>query len=395
MAITFSRSVAALRADGHRVSLVWLLVGTVLLGLWVAWFFFSTVGLYETTSTARLEVGQASHPVQASVSGRVVRTNLALDRAVKAGDVLVELESENEQLQLKESQARSDAYKLQLAALHKEIAAEEQAMQLALETRHAALKEARAKQKESQVVAHFTEEKAKRLDRLRGGQVAELDLLKAQAEAQKNKAGLDTLRHATRRQDRQQQTEVGDRRANLEKLRSEAVRIGGEMATLAAAIQRLQHEIEKRRIRAPISGRLGEIARLAVGAYVKEGARLAAVVPEGKLRGVAEFSATSAMGRIRPGQPTRIRLHGFPWTQYGSVRASVAQVGSETSEGQVRVELELHPGPDCPIPLQHGLPAEVEVEVDRVSPAVLVLRAAGKLLTPDAPPAPPAAGGTR
>jgi membrane fusion protein (multidrug efflux system) len=33
------------------------------------------------------------------------------------------------------------------------------------------------------------------------------------------------------------------------------------------------------------------------------------------------------------------------------------------------------------VPLQHGLPGSVEVEVERASPAALTLRTAGQLLT--------------
>ena len=231
-------------------------------------------------------------------------------------------------------------------------------------------------------MARYSEEKARRLTKLRkGGQMSEMDYLRAEAEAQKSAASADTLRIATSREAREQRTVVRDRLANLEKLRGSLTRVTGDAATVQATIKRLEHNIERRRIRAPISGRLGEIARLAPGAYVKEGDLLASIVPEGTLRSVARFAPEAALGRIRPGQPARIRLHGFPWTQYGSIRATVARVASESTGGQVRVELDLHPDPRSPIPLQHGLPAEVEVEVDRVSPAVLVLRAAGKALS--------------
>ena len=33
----------------------------------------------------------------------------------------------------------------------------------------------------------------------------------------------------------------------------------------------------------------------------------------------------AVVGRIRPGQPARLRLEGFPWTQYGTVAATVAE----------------------------------------------------------------------
>ena len=61
--------------------------------------------------------------------------------------------------------------------------------------------------------------------------------------------------------------------------------------------------------------------------------------------------------------------------------AIVSRVGSEPKDGQVRVELILQPTPGTRIPLQHGLPASAEVEVERVSPAGLVLDAAGRFLT--------------
>ena len=105
------------------------------------------------------------------------------------------------------------------------------------------------------------------------------------------------------------------------------------------------------------------------------------------MRAVAEYTPSAALGRVRPGQPARLRLEGFPWAQYGSLRATVAVVASEPRDGRVRVELELQPDPGSAIPLRHGLPGTAEIEVERVSPATLVLRAAGKLLARPAGPA--------
>jgi hypothetical protein len=73
-------------------------------------------------------------------------------------------------------------------------------------------------------------------------------------------------------------------------------------------------------------------------------------------------------------------LQGYPWTEYGTLSATVANVGNEPSEGRVRVELTLEPHQNTTIPMQHGLPGTAEIEVERVAPAVLALRAAGQLL---------------
>lgn len=66
---------------------------------------------------------------------------------------------------------------------------------------------------------------------------------------------------------------------------------------------------------------------------------------------------------------------------------ALSRVASEVRDGHVRVELGVDPDGASPIPLQHGLPGTVEVRVERLAPATLVLRAAGKLL------ARPAVGG--
>src|SRR5262249_31582928 len=146
-------------------------------------------------------------------------------------------------------------------------------------------------------------------------------------------------------------------------------------------IRRLEADMELRNLRAPVSGRVGEVGDFHVGAVVRPAEKLGAIVPPGLPRAVALFPV-AAVGRLCPGQPARLRLHGFPWTQYGTLTATIAHVGNEPSDGRVRVELTLDPQQDAAIPLEHGLPGTAEVEVERVAPLVLGLRAAGQLLAP-------------
>jgi len=115
-----------------------------------------------------------------------------------------------------------------------------------------------------------------------------------------------------------------------------------------------------------------------VGGFVRAGDQVGSVVPEGKLHVVANFAPPAALGRILPGQTARLRLEGFPWGQYGSVGATVTSVASEIRDGTIRVELALKADDRSRIPLQHGLPGSVEVQVEDISPASLVLRIAAQ-----------------
>ena len=175
----------------------------------------------------------------------------------------------------------------------------------------------------------------------------------------------------------EQRTRTNERKARIEQLTGELNKLRGDQATAGVTIQRLEEEVGRRWIRAPIDGKLGEVAPLRVGTVVHEGDKLAAVIPSGKLRVVANFDPPVALGRIRAGQHARLRLEGFPWAEYGSVGATVTNVASEIRDGSIRVEMALDSDSGSRIPLQHGLPGSVEVEIESLSPANLVLRKAG------------------
>jgi hypothetical protein len=121
------------------------------------------------------------------------------------------------------------------------------------------------------------------------------------------------------------------------------------------------------------------LARVSVYAVTNK-ADLEVDLTSGKLQVVANFDPPAALGRIRPGQHARLRLAGFPWAQYGSVSATITNVASEIRDGSIRVEMALDPNSSSRIPLQHGLPGSVEVQIETVSPANFVLRTVGGLL---------------
>jgi membrane fusion protein (multidrug efflux system) len=387
MSVAFSRTLRSLEADGFRRTSWGLLLAAALMAAWAAWFLFGAVTRYEVSETARLEADRAAHPVQAPVTGRIATTHLTLGREVQAGEVLVELEPDIQQHQVEEARSRLAALDPQIEALRQEVAAEKRALSQSRQASRAALEGARAQFREAEALARLAEQESERSARLHaGGLLPEAELLRAKAEAERRRAAADGLRLALDRLPKEEQARESERQGRIEALHREITRLDGERAAATAALQRVEHERERRRIRAPVAGRIGGVAERRVGEFVDEGDELAAIVPGGTLRIVAYFIPAAALGRIQPGQRARLRLEGFPWAQYGSIAATVSSVASELQNARVRVELAVQASPNSPIPLQHGLPGEVEVEVERVSPVTLALRVAGRLVAGSGPP---------
>lgn len=379
MAVAFAQSMRALTADRGRWSWTGLLVVCMLLGAWGTWFVGARVAVYEVTQSARLEVDQAVYPIATPVAGRIVATHLVVGRAVQAGEVLAELDAEASRLQYEEARTQLVALKAQREARHQEKLAEQAAQEHERQAAGAALAERRAQHHEATIAARAAAEQAAIYNRLhRRGLASRLERLRTRSDADQKQAAAEALHLAISRLESDQRTQDSDRTARLTQFSREVTRLDGEIHTVEATLARLAHTIDQTRVRAPIAGHLGEVDTLQPGAVVRQGDTLGVVLPAGTLRVVANFPPAIALGRVRPGQPARLRLDGFPWAQYGSLAATVTSVATETRHGVIRVELHLEPQAPTAIPLQHGLPGTVEVEVERISPSTLVLRGVGK-----------------
>jgi multidrug resistance efflux pump len=378
MPTAFSRSLRSLGADGFRLSVAGLGAGAALLAVWTGWAVVSRITLVGVSGQARIEADRAAHAIQSPVLGRVVRSNLTVGREVKAGDVLLELETEKEQNQIREQGTQMAVLAPELAALRAQVAAEERARDDERSASRAAIEQARAQSREAKASLGYAEEEARRLAKLRAeGLIAQREYERGRAEAERHRALADSSDIAVKRIDQEQRTRESEREARLRRLDADITKLVGQTASLQSAMPRLNYEVERRKVRAPISGRIGEVAMFRVGAIVQEGEKLGAIVPDGTLAVIAQFPPPAAMGRLRTGQKARMRLHGFPWAQYGAVEATVSRVSSEVRDGSVRVELVVAASP---VPLQHGMPGNVEVEIERISPASLMLRTAGRML---------------
>jgi len=386
MAASFPKTLRALQRDSFRSSAWPIGIAVVVLGAWAAWFFGSEVAVLETSAAARIEVVAEARAIESEVTGRVASANLVLGRHVETGEVLVQIETAELELELAEVKARLAAIEPQLAAIEPEVASEERSIASGGGAARTAAAAARQRLAEVEASLKLAQDEAARVEKLlKSGAVPGVEAVRARSEVERQTAVVEAARLDAGKLELDESTQSSDRTVRIERLRREQARLVGEREIDRAQVGRIEHNITKRTLRAPIAGELGAATPLVPGAMVKTGDVVASVLPASNLRIVAQFSPSSALGRLHVGQRAWMRLDGFAWTQYGALPARVSAVAAETKDGKVRVELEVSPDAPRAIPQQHGLPGTVEVEVEHVAPATLVLRSLGQFLGRSAP----------
>jgi multidrug resistance efflux pump len=381
MSTAFSRTFHALAADTPTRSAIRILVATAFVAAWLLWMRGATIGLYATSESARVEAGQSPAAVQSEFAGRVLGSRLAIGRVVRTGDTLVELDAESQRLALAQATATLTGLVPRRAALRDQIVAERNGRDRERDATVTQQAEARTTVQRADAAAQYASSEADRLNALRARRLATVsDSQRLATAARQARGDLESAQLDVVRLGREQATREADRAAKIAELEAQLHDLDAQAAVATVDVARLRHEVDRRTILAPVNGRVADAEVLATGSVVSSGERLGTIVPSGQLRVIAQFSPVVA-GRIRTGQAARVRLDGFSWTQYGSITARVAEVASEPRDSTLRVELDVLGAGPRGVPLQHGLPGTVEVSTERLSPAQLVLRELGGLLT--------------
>jgi len=94
--------------------------------------------------------------------------------------------------------------------------------------------------------------------------------------------------------------------------------------------KRLREELGLAIIRAPAAGTVQGLVGLAEGTYVGAGQSLGFVSPAEPLR-VETFVSPKDIGLIRVGQPVRLQIDAYPYTEWGLVEGSVQSVGADAT----------------------------------------------------------------
>jgi multidrug resistance efflux pump len=379
MSCAFEKTARSIAADFPRRGLVWLLIGATT--AWGIWFLVVPLGVYAVSRKAVVEVQSSSIMIAAEVEGRIIRSDVTVGRQVQQGDLLIELDDADSLLALDERRTRRDGLAAQVSAIEARIASEVETAAKHRAAQKTLTSEYSAKERELQTKLRFAEFEHAANEKLQQqNATSEQEVRRSLASVEAIRASIATAEVELRMMIEASEIGSGDRETRIATLRFEAAELATELATEEAAIRREEESLANRKILASSAGVIGDVAEnLRIGAVVRPAERLGSLIPEGTPRVVASLPASVA-GQIVPGQAAKIRLDGFPWTQFGIVPATVVGVGSEAIDGEIRVDLILVPDPGSRIPISHGLTGTVEILTDEATAAILVLRAAGRYL---------------
>lgn len=349
----------------------------VLCLIWVGWVTLARVSVHVVSQSSRVEVDGAAFHVDSPVTARVRLVHLSLGEVVEASEPLVELDASQQRRSLAETEARRAGLVSQIEALASQLDALRQVVEDMQEGSHAAATEARSRANAAAASASAARDRARRVRGMRSETLPAVEAREIQSRARETAQSARAARAAAERTQWDTRAAISERRAQIAALEREHANLQGQLEETEQSLTRLNEDIARRTLRAPAAGRIGEFRTLRPGTLVQEGDRIGTIVPTGRLHVVAQLSPGSALGRVRPGQPAIVRLDAFPWTRFGTVAARVERVGREVRDEHLPVELSLDPASAPDIPLQHGLTGTCEIEVERIPPLWLLLRAAG------------------
>ncbi|MBD3886842.1 HlyD family efflux transporter periplasmic adaptor subunit [Phormidium tenue FACHB-886] len=354
-------------------SLLYLLI--VFAGIVLPW---ASLAKVDETGTARgrLEPKGKTVRLDAPVAGTVAKIEVKEGELVKAGQSLLELESELARTDLQQAQAKLEGQlnrSVQLDQIRNqlEIATRMQQLQSQAQVSEqvAQIDQIQQRLNSSQRAHAFAEEflardlsEVHRYQRLQQeGVVAEVKVVEtrraasenqrlleqAQSEMEQAQSELKKQQIAYDRIVRTGELTVLESKRQLEDLQAQSIDLQAEIAQTKNQIQSLQFQLQQRSVRAPISGTIFQLPIQRAGAVVQPGQMIAQVAPQGTSLILRAQMSPQESGFLRQGMPVKVKFDAYPFQDYGVVEGHLSWVSpdskiTETENGSIETfELEI------------------------------------------------------
>ena len=117
-----------------------------------------------------------------------------------------------------------------------------------------------------------------------------------------------------------------------QRLQAERVEVQSQRARLAQELAKATHRGERLALRAPHDGVVKDLAVHAPGTVVQPGAVLLSLVPDHEPLHAEVWLKNSDIGFVSAGQPVQVKVAAFPFQKYGLLEGRVVQVAVDATE---------------------------------------------------------------
>lgn len=379
MTTPFKNTLRSLQREPRRLTAVSCGLLMVLIAAWLAVALTVPVPVHVISTQARLITSERPMPVHAPVALPVRRMLVDLGDRVSAGELLIELDAGSLPIEIARAESSLAANGREITALRQQLAARQDMLLSKDEAAAANAQRISAELAAAAEELQLAKRESSRAERLgSGGNLSAAELERRRTRVAEAGSRVSALEATRRRERADAAVFAAEQRAAIAALDRELADRQATIAELEARLESLRTALSRTRVVAPVSGTIAALAPLGPGAVVESSDWLLTLVPDTRFEVEAQFDG-QALGQLRRGQTGRLRLDSFPWASYGLVAAKLSRLGVDTEANVALARFEIDPEASADIPLQNGLVGQLEVEVRRVPPAVLLLEVIGRL----------------
>lgn len=354
------------------------------------------------TARGRLEPKGKTIRLDAAVSGSVAAVKVKEGQPVKAGDPLLEINSELVRSELQQAQTKLEGLLnrlTQLTAIKAQLEITAQTQQQQRQTQ--ALEQVenmnqiqqrlafhRSSVELTQTILTKDQEKVERFRKFRalgiisGIQVEEAEraaietqqrLQQSQSEMEQMRSEIEKQRNIYERIVRQADLAVIESQRQIQELQTQITDVHTEIRQTRNQIKALQVQWQQRIMRIPVEGTIFQLPVQHAGAVIQPGQMVAQIAPKGMPLVLRSQMESSQSGFLRPGLPVKVKFDAYPFQEFGIVQgyvrwvspdSKVVQTGqTQTQVFDVEIELEqasIQVG-NQQIPLTPGQTASAEI----------------------------------
>ena len=333
---------------------------------------------YKVTVQAQAKVRPAGELriVEAKTEGTVMAINIKENQKIQLGDIIAtldssRLETEKSQLQsqIQQSKLQLGQINAQITTLERQIQAEKDRIQRAIEvatvelsrrrrehqdrlvTTSAKVQEAKANIRSIEAALNAARAKQQRYQSIAAeGVISENLLEEAKLDAQQQQEALEAARAelqsaqaalnpndgeiaiATKRI--AQERNSGDAAAaalnrEREALIQQGIELEEKLARDNRELKQIDRDIEQTIIRAPDNGILFQLSLRNPSQTVKSGSEIARIAPDETSLAVEALVSSSDIGKLKIGQKAHIRISACPYPDYGTLKGVVKKISPD------------------------------------------------------------------